>query len=152
MVNIIVEKYIYFVACALILLAGIEICEAIRNKRWIKFSLLIMVIGATLVNPVFNLITVTPVVKEEFMTDKENIQYSKGDTGNIIIKTGKYIEEPIDLRVKDTWTHLTYLTDYYIVKDNREIMISYEFGNNDKTNKEVAKQGLVFTYKTRQNR
>lgn len=64
--------------------------------------------------------------------------------------TQKDIEEAIDLRIKDNWTRLVYLTDYELM-GKRRVKIGYEFGDNDEYNHEIANRGLVFTYKARKH-
>jgi len=142
------EKYIYIIAFVIVLLAIIEIIDARREKRWWKFRLLVMVIFFTAITPIYELITYTTVEKEEFSMDSKNIKFLKGETGNIFFETKKPILEPVDLRIKDRWIRLVQFTDYDI-KDNKKVIINYEFGNNDKINKEVANIGLIFTYKTK---
>jgi len=133
---------------AILVLAFIEIRETCREKHWIKFIFLVIVFVPLVVIPAYNTINYITVRTEEFSTAKNNIKYLRGETGNIIFETQKNIEEPVNLRIKDRWINLVYLTDYAI-KDNKKVMINYEFGNNAIDNKKVADIGLVFTYKTR---
>lgn len=142
------DKFLYIIGLAIVVLASIEICGTYREKHWIKFVFLIIVFIPLVMVPAYNTVNYITVRTEEFSTMKGNIRYLSGETGNIIFETQKNIEEPVNLRIKDRWINLVYLTDY-AVKNNKEVMINYEFGNNDTDNKKVADIGLVFTYKAR---
>ena len=145
------NKYLYIVSISLIMLASIEIFDTFRSNKWKKAVLLIIIFIPVVLVPAYNACTYTSIEKEEFSTSKNNLSYLNGRRGNIIFRTKKYIEEPVDLRIKDRWIRLVYLTDY-AVKDNKEVIINYEFGNNDKDNKKVAEIGLIFTYKAKNRR
>jgi hypothetical protein len=149
--NYLTSKYLYIVGLCLVLLAILDIVKAFKDKEKTRLILLLAVFLVAVIVPLGHLFTKITVETEEFSTARDNIAYINGNDGNIILKTKKTIEEPIDLRIKDRWIHLTYLTDYSI-KDNNEVMINYEFGNNDIDNKMVAETGLIFTYKGRQLR
>ncbi|GEM_PF-4222936 len=146
MLRFIIDKYIYVVAACLFFLALSDLRETWKSKRYIKFIMLLVVIGVTVTKPIYEYVTYVPVVQEIF-TDGKNIEYLER-ADNIIFKTTEPIIEPIDLRVKDTYIHLTYLTDYDVKNDKKTVIINYPFGNNKETNRDVAKRGLVFTYKT----
>lgn len=149
--NFIVAKYVYIIGLGMAIISLMDIKEAWENKRRLKLFFLIIVIGVTVAIPIWQVITYTTVKTEEVSIAKNNIHFLKGDTGNIKFTTTEAIEEPIDLRIKDTWIHLTYLTDYS-VDNSKNVTINYEFGNNDTDNKTVANKGLMFTYKTRRNK
>lgn len=144
----IVDKYFYIVGLLVVILAWMEVNYSWKEKRRAKAVMLILVFISMVAMPVYNIVAPVVVVKEEFSTARNNISYSRGMKGNMILKTEKDIEEPIDLRIKDTWSRLVYLTDYN-VRGKRGVFINYEFGNSDTVNKGVAQNGLVFTYKTR---
>jgi hypothetical protein len=144
----IVDKYFYIVVLFIIIFAIIEIKQSFRDRKKLRAFMLIIIFFAVVAMPAYDMIAPVVVEKQEFSTAKGNIRYSNGASGNMILETEKDIEEPIDLRIKDDWRRLVYLTDYDI-KGKKEVFINYEFSNNDAVNKSVAQNGLVFTYKTR---
>jgi hypothetical protein len=90
------------------------------------------------------------VKTEAFSETLKNINY-KDDGGphhNIYFKTKLSIEKPINLKIKDSYSNLSYQTDYDIL-DKKIVFINYAFGNRDEINQAIANQGLVFTYETR---
>lgn len=131
------------------LLAMSSIFDEITSKRrWWKIALLSLVALFAIVKPIESTYSYATAKSEIFSTSENNIKYSQGDSGNIILIASKDIIEPIDLKIKDTYTHLMHNVDY-VIRDKHEVFINYEFGNNDVTNKSIAKKGLVFTYKAR---
>jgi hypothetical protein len=143
--------YPYVAGLMIALLAVLDLFDAWRDKKKFRLICYAIAIVATVITPIQELVTNVAIQKDEFSTRIGNISFKEGSASNIILETKKDIEEPIDLRIKDTWIHLSYLTDYDM-KDKRKIIINYEFGNDKETNKRVAEQGLVFTYKTRKMR
>lgn len=147
------ELVIFMTVLGLIVYAVIQLLETIhkieaKHIRAIKIISLALILSGVTSYKCLDLITPPIVKSESFLNSQVNLEYAKGSQGNIYFRTKMDVLKPIDLRIKDTYSHLTYMTDYDLL-GKRIVFINYEFGNKDATNKQIADNGLVFTYETR---
>ncbi len=84
-------------------------------------------------------------INEEFSLDKGNISLI-GKDENIHLHPSLAVEEPVSLKLKDTWQYLQYVTDYEILEGNI-IKLHFICGENKQTNYDWAKRGFVLAYK-----
>ena len=145
------EIILSLTALSLLLYALIQIWELIHKTDRLKFRNIKIVLLASLL---FGLTyykcveTITPVIFMRHEINSKNVQYAKGDEGNIYFKTSMDILRPGDLKIANTYAVLTHSVDYDLL-DKRTVFINYEFGDIDEINKAIATQGLIFTYETR---
>jgi hypothetical protein len=135
------------VAIALIIYFLLQYVEEKKkgDKNILKIIIFIFLfLTVTLVTAIDKLQPI--IIKMETIYDRNIPNFNKGEE-NIYFNTKLKIIEPINLKIKDTYTNLAYKTDYNCI-DNF-VFINYKFGNRNEINEKIAKLGLVFTYKAK---
>lgn len=86
-------------------------------------------------------------ITEELTRAKGNVRL-EGTSENITLWPKEKVEEPIDLIMKDSFTHFSY--DYqYNLRSNNSLFVKFIFTETREGNRELADRGFSFTYKTK---
>jgi hypothetical protein len=140
-------KYVVLAAFSLVLYFIIQYCEE-RNKIGKNpFKLLIIVIIFTTVTSYTIREKLFPIIVKLQEIHEWNIPNFKAGGENIHFSAESIIEEPVGLKIKNSYINLTFKVDYDCI--DRFVFINYQFGDKADLNKKIAENGLVFVYKTR---
>ena len=126
-----------------------KLLELLRasSKHPIRIAIHVFVFIFTVFITVFYAAFPTETVHEEFSFEKGNIKF-EGKANNLVLYPSKKVVEEIDLRNKNTFG-IWQPQVHYVVRPDNSIFLNFIYGDNQDSNRQLAFDGLTFTYKTK---
>lgn len=117
----------------------------LKNRAKIALHLFIFIF--TTIMAIYVAAFYESTVSEEFSTNRKNVSF-EGENRNIVLHPSRRVEEPQDLRTKDTF-EVWQKGVHYVLKDDGSIFLTFIYKENQARNNWLADHGLSFTYKTK---